>query len=81
MKPTLPTAESATEAAAQAIYAEFIRHASGTRRYVRDRDGKVIGEETPDMAVARRWAECPQATRDEFTAYALAAKPFFEVVQ
>lgn len=56
-------------------YQVFIRNAVGTRMYVRDRDGKVIGEETLEQAALRRWDKAPQATRDEFIAYAKAAEP------
>jgi len=63
------------ELAAFRVYQVFIRNAVGTRMYVRDRDGKVIGEETFEQASLRRWNAAPQKTRDEFIEYAKAAEP------
>lgn len=68
---------SAIEAAAFCMYQVHIRNAVGTRAYIRDRDGKVIGEETFEQAALRRWNAAPQATRDEFMEYAKAAEPVF----
>lgn len=63
------------EFAAFRIFQAFIRNGSGTRMWLRDKAGNVIGEETPEQASLRRWNAAPQATRDEFLAYAKAAEP------
>lgn len=63
------------ELAAFRIYQAFIRNAIGTLAYARDRDGRVMGPETPEQAALRRWNSAPQSTRNEFIEYAKAAEP------
>jgi hypothetical protein len=63
------------EEAAFRAYAVFIRGAIGTRMFIRDKSGKVVGEESFEQATERRWLNASQATKDEFIAYALAMEP------
>lgn len=68
------------ERSAFAIYCEFIRHAVGTRKYVRSPEGNVMKDEggepikeTLEQASRRRWNEATETTRESFRREALAA--------
>ncbi len=68
------------ERSAFAIYCEFIRHGSGSLKYLLDHEGNIMRDRTgepipeaPEQACRRRWSEATETTRESFRREAIAA--------
>lgn len=68
----IPSEMDVVEAMAFAIYAEFIRNASGSLRKCQDVFGNWEAE-TPEEATLRRWDNALPAVRESFRREAMAA--------